>query len=223
MPQVCTLKVKGGCVQAEWAVQLPTWRGRTGNAGMRCQGGRVPDPLLIPVGTAAHGEELEVFLRTEDHDSEAPWRCCKASEFWCPHGSGARNEKNALSDVDKERIPRYAPGVNSCRRIWPGRLLRSEHVRLERHEVAADMEAAQLGDGGLMLLGPPLLCDRQAVGAAQQVGEFLLARRQQGVQDGAQAVTGEIREFQTSFLGRGFGGIQPERSDYNWHVLSMQV
>ena len=44
-------------------------------------------------------------------------------------------------------------------RISLGRLLCSEHVGLEGHEAAADMETAQLGDGRLMLLGPAILGD----------------------------------------------------------------
>ena len=34
------------------------------------------------------------------------------------------------------------------------------------------MEAAQFGDGSLVLRGPALLGDGQAIGAAQQVGGF---------------------------------------------------
>ena len=77
-------------------------------------------------------------------------------------------------------------------RLSHGRFLFPEHVGLEWHEAASGVEAAQLGDGGVVLSDPVPLGDGQAVAAAQKIRWLRFARGQQGVEDGPQALAGKV-------------------------------
>jgi hypothetical protein len=82
--------------------------------------------------------------------------------------------------------------------IWPP----PHQVGLERREPAADHQAPQLADAGLMLINPSPLRNGQAVRGARQTDRFVLTRRLKGLEHGSQALTTRRGQTEAGFPGR---------------------
>ena len=99
------------------------------------------------------------------------------------------------------------------------RFLLADHVRLKGCEVPARMEAAQFGDGGIVLFYPAFLGHRQSQGTAEQVGGLLLNFGKQGVQHRGEALTAEVCECEARLPGSGFCGVQAKGGGRAGHLF----